>query len=58
VPNWSFGGNGNFRGTREGAAYTLLVTIVGELTTAAATATEPRKRLLGRLFIRNPQLEE
>jgi hypothetical protein len=48
----SFGGNGNFRGTRLGAAaYALLVRIVGELTAAAAAATEPKKRLLYRLFI-------
>jgi hypothetical protein len=54
VPNSSFGGNGNFRGTRVGAAaYALLVRIVGELT-AAAAAAEAKKRLLDRLFMRTP----
>jgi hypothetical protein len=55
----SFGGNGSFRGTRLGAAaYALLVRIVGQLTAAPAAAAEPKKRLLERLFMRNPQVED
>jgi hypothetical protein len=53
----SFGGTGNFRGTRLGAsAYALLARIVGELTTAATAPTEPKKRLLDKLFMRTPQV--
>jgi hypothetical protein len=52
----SFGGYGSFLGTREGAsAYAVLIRIVGELAAAAAAATEPKKRLLDRVFMRTPR---